>query len=233
LKRERLPSIPHLNVLKKNSQLLKKKKKHGWFGFESAITWSVIIFILICIIESIVPFFFSSTHFDMAEPTVRRSKRLGQIGKPKAATVVFEVPELLTEIINYCSWASRIRLSHATSHARLFVQDSIRQRIHKLIRPFVYNISSFFALIRELQAAIVGSAAWNVMSFDQVEPRDLNIVVPSGSPYGIERLKAFLSCAGTTITSDGSPGLIYEMYATRFVKLLGKSVSHGASTCET
>lgn len=171
-----------------------------------------------------------STRFIMSRPFVRRSIRLRQNGKPRAATVVFNVPELLTEIIHHCSWASRVSLSHTTSHARLIVQASIRQQIVHLVKPFVNDISSFFRLIREIQAAIVGSAAWNVMTSDDVEPRDLNIVVPNGSPYGIERLKAFLSCAGTTVTYDGTPGIVYKLCASRFVKLLGKSVSIGATT---
>jgi hypothetical protein len=86
----------------------------------------------------------------------------------------------------------------------------------------------FFLLLREIKAAIVGSVAWGVMTVDHVRPRDLNIVVPNGSAYGVERLKALLSCSGTTIVSDGSagkPGIVYEDSASRFVKLMLKSVS--------
>jgi hypothetical protein len=165
----------------------------------------------------------------MADPSLRRSLRLRQNGsKPNPATVVFDVPELLTEIISHCSWASRVNLSHATARARLVVQASIRRQIRKLLKPFVNNLSFFFSLIREIQAAIVGSVAWNVMTDDDVEPRDLNIVVPNGSAYGVERLKAFLSCSGTTVTYDGSPGIVYKMCASRFIKLMGKTVSLGA-----
>jgi hypothetical protein len=174
----------------------------------------------------------------MSEPVVRRSLRLHRTAcsataKPMAGTVVFDVPELLTEIIEQCSWASRVNLSHTTVRARLTVQASIRQRIHNMLKPFIYDLSTFFTLIHEIQAAIVGSAAWNVMTMDDVGPRDLNIVVPNGSVYGMERLKAFLSCSGTTVTLDGSAGIVYESCASRFIKLNVKTVSLDGSICVT
>jgi hypothetical protein len=154
---------------------------------------------------------------------------------PKAATVVFEVSELLTEIIKHCSWASRVNLSHANVRARRVVQASIRRRIHVLLRPFINScdLSSFFTLLRETKAAIVGSVAWGVMTIDNLGPRDLNIVVPSGSAYGVERLKALLSCSGSTVTFDGSAGIVYEYCASRFIRLTCNTVSIMTSTFKT
>jgi len=63
------------------------------------------------------------------------------------------------------------------------------------------------------------------MTVDDIASRDLNIVVPDGSTYGLERLKALLSCSGSSITFDGSPGIVHENHAKRFVKLMLKSVS--------
>jgi hypothetical protein len=161
----------------------------------------------------------------MAEHSPRRSLRLQAIKSPNAGTAVFEVPELLVQIVNLCSWASRINISHSSIHARKIVQASVRQRIRDILKPFVSDLSVFFLLLREIKAAIVGSVAWGVMTVDHVRPRDLNIVVPNGSAYGVERLKALLSCSGTTIVSDGSAGIVYEDSASRFVKLMLKSVS--------
>jgi hypothetical protein len=166
----------------------------------------------------------------MTEPPPRRSQRLRHYKSPSAGTVVFEVPELLIEIVNNCSWASRVNLSHATVRARIIVQASIRRRILCILRPFVKDFSSFFVLIQEIKAAIVSSAAWNVMTIDDVGPQDVNIVVPNGSAYGIERLKALLSPSGTTVTFDGAPGIVYENRADRFVKLMQKSVSLATPT---
>jgi hypothetical protein len=99
-----------------------------------------------------------------------------------------------------------------------------------MLRPFVNDLSTFFVLIREIKAAIVGSVAWSVMTVDDVGPRDVNIVVPYGTAYGVERLKALLSCSGSTVISDGPPGIVYENCASRFVKLMMKSVSLVAPT---
>jgi hypothetical protein len=163
----------------------------------------------------------------MAESSVlRRSLRLQQErDRPKAGTVVYGVSELLTEIINHCSWASRVSLSHATIHSRLVVQDSIHRQVYSLLNPFVDDLPAFFDLLHETRAAIVGSTAWNVMTVDNLGPRDLNIVIPNGSVYGIERLKALLSCSGTTVVFDGFPGIVYENCASRFIRLIRKSVS--------
>jgi hypothetical protein len=174
----------------------------------------------------------------MTAPFQRRSLRLQHNirpdnGEPKAATAVFDIRELLMEIINHCSWASRVNLSHATVRARLAVHASIRRRIHVLLRPFINDFPSFFALLRETGAAIVGSTAWGVMTIDNLGPQDLNIVVPSGSVYGVERLKALLSCAGSSVISDGSAGILYEKCASRFIKLLCKTVSIVPSTFVT
>lgn len=166
----------------------------------------------------------------MAEGPPRRSLRLNRdnyraIRRPKAGTEVFEVPELLSQIVNLCSWASRVNISHATVYARKLVQASVRRRIHDLLKPFVDDLSEFFLLLREVRAAIVGSVAWGAMTEDDVEPRDLNIIVPNGSAYGVERLKALLSRSGTVVILDGSPGIVYEDSACRFVKLMLSSVS--------
>ena len=144
---------------------------------------------------------------------------LWEIQKTKAGTVVFGVLELLTQIINHCSWASHVNLSYAAIHARTVVQASIWQWIHDILKPFVKDLSAFFVLIQEIKAAIIGSATWNVMAIDNVEPQDLNIVVPNGLAYGIERMKALLSYLGTSITLDGSPGIIYKNCASRLVRL--------------
>lgn len=141
---------------------------------------------------------------------------------------MFGVPELLAQILGHCSWASRVNLSHTSVHARLVVQALIRRRIRYVLKPFVEDISAFFSLIRAIKAVIVGSAAWNVMTVDDVGPRDINIVVPAGSVYAVERLKDFFSAAGTTITFDGLPGIVYENCASRFIKLMQKSVRLGA-----
>ena len=141
---------------------------------------------------------------------------------------MFQVPELLTEIISHFSWPSCINLSHTTIHARIIVQASIQRQIDHLLKPFVkhLDLSVFFALIQETKAAIVGSTAWNVMTVDNVYPRDLNILVLNGSAHGIERLKAFLSCAGTTVAFDGLAGIVYQNTSSWFIKLIRESVSH-------
>ncbi|KAF8798657.1 hypothetical protein BYT27DRAFT_7264774 [Phlegmacium glaucopus] len=92
----------------------------------------------------------------------------------------------------------------------------IRQRL-KI--PFVDDISTFFILTKDISAVVVGSAAWNVLSIDDVTPKDLNIIVPDGSQYGLERLKAYLTCSGSTVDFDGCPSAPYDECATRFVKL--------------
>lgn len=141
---------------------------------------------------------------------------------------MFKVPELLSQIVNHCTWASRINLSHTAVYARLIVQASVRQRIQEILKPFVQDLPAFFVLMKEIKAAIAGSAAWNIMSPDIVGPRDVNIIVPNGSAYGVERMKDLLSRSGTTILFDGPPGIVYENWASRFVKLMQKSVSLAA-----
>lgn len=145
--------------------------------------------------------------------------------KTKPETTVFHVPELLSEIIKHCSWPCCVRLSHTAVHARIVVQACIRRRIHDILDPFVDDLSAFFALIKETKAAIVGSVAWNVMTIDDVGPQDVNIVVPTGASHGFDRLKALLSCTGTTVAFDGMPGVVYGNFAKRFVKLTRSSVS--------
>lgn len=159
----------------------------------------------------------------MTNPPARRSLRISKKTKPGSA--VFLIPELLTEILKHCSWASCVSLSHAATHGRLIVQNLIRQRIHDVLNPFVEDISAFFTLIHETKSAIVGSVAWNVMSIDDVAPQDVNIVIPNGSIYAVDRLKSLLSCSGTTVTFDGLPGIVYKNCATRFIKLIRNSVS--------
>ena len=167
----------------------------------------------------------------MPVPSPRRSLRLRHNTlQALAGKVVFEVPELLAKIVDHCSWASRVRLSHTAVHARAVVQASIRQRIRGVLKPFIQDLSTFFELIREIKAAITGSVAWNVMTADTIAPRDVNIVVPNGSAYGVERLKDVLSRSGTTVTFDGPPGLVYEKCASRFIRLMQKSVSLAAAT---
>jgi hypothetical protein len=170
--------------------------------------------------------------YSMMKPLARRSLRLclrhGGVSKElgaKPESAVFQIPELLTEIVYHCSWSSCINLSHSAVHARFIVHNSIRRRIHDILEPFVDDVSTFFALIHETKSAIVGSAAWNVMSVDNVAAQDVNIVVPNGSIYGVDRLKALLSCSGTTVIFDGLPGIIYKNCATRFIKLMRNSVS--------
>lgn len=165
----------------------------------------------------------------MSELSLRRSLRQQQIFsreryQQSTANVDFQIPELLAEIVNHCPWASRVNLSHTTVRARLVVQTVIRRRIRGLLAPFIDNLSAFFSLLHEIRAAVVGSVAWNVMTVDLLHPRDLNIVVPNGSVYGVERMKALLSCSGTTVTFDRSPGIVYEGCASRLIRLMGKMV---------
>lgn len=150
---------------------------------------------------------------------------LGAFQSPKAGTVVYKVPELLAQIINCCSWASRVTLSNTTIRARIIVQASIHWQILIILKPFVKDLSTFFILIHEIKAAVISSAAWNVLTINNVGPQDLNIVVPNRSAYSINRLKALLSPSGTTVMFNGPPGLVYENHASHFVKLMQKSVS--------
>ena len=173
------------------------------------------------------------THFAMSNHSPWCSLWLhcrypGLSDKAKAGAIVFQVPDLLTEIISHCSWVSCVNLSHTTIHARIIVQASIWQQIHHLLKPFVKHsdLSVFFALLQETKAVIIGSTAWNVMIVDNVYPRDLNILVPNGSAHGIERLKAFLSCAGTTVAFDGLARIVYQNTTSRFIKLIQETVSH-------
>jgi hypothetical protein len=166
----------------------------------------------------------------MSNHSPRRSLRLyrispGETIETKPGTAVFQIPELLTEVINHCSWASCVNLSHTTVGGRIVVQASIRRRIHNILNPFVDDLSAFFVLIQEIKGAVVGSAAWNVMTIDNVGPQDINIVVPNGSVHGLERLKALLSCSGSTVVFDGSPGIVYANCAMRYVKIIRDSVS--------
>ncbi|KAF8798366.1 hypothetical protein BYT27DRAFT_7264936 [Phlegmacium glaucopus] len=101
----------------------------------------------------------------------RQSARLQEkkeklFNKPKAATVVFRVTELLSEIIRHCSWTSTVNLAHSSMHAWDVVYTSIRQRVHRILTPFVDDLSPFFHLIEKTKSTIVGSAAWNVMTVD-------------------------------------------------------------------
>jgi hypothetical protein len=157
----------------------------------------------------------------------RRSKRLYDKMVPHntSSNAVFNVSELLIDIGNSCSWACLITLSHTNIRARTIVYGIIRRRIVSLLNPFIDELPDFFALMREINAGIVGSVTWNVMSIDKVKPRDLNIVVPCNSMYGIERLKSFLSSSGTAIDFDGEPTHDYDRCTTRFIKIIRDSVS--------
>ncbi|KAF8803391.1 hypothetical protein BYT27DRAFT_7340885 [Phlegmacium glaucopus] len=88
---------------------------------------------------------------------------------------------------------------------------------------FVVDLPPLFALMTEIKAAIVGSVVWNIMTADNVRPRDLNIVVPNISLHGVERLKALLSCSGSTIVFDGPPSVPYVECADHFIKLIQSS----------
>ncbi|KAF8811233.1 hypothetical protein BYT27DRAFT_7252951 [Phlegmacium glaucopus] len=132
---------------------------------------------------------------------------------------VFQVAELLTSIAFHCLWATLVNLSHGNIYASRTIQALIRRHINAVLTPFLDDIPSFFMLTRDIRAAVIGSTAWNVLSIDNVKPRDLNIVVPNGSQYEVDRLKAYLTCSGLTIDFDGHPSAPYNKCATRFIKL--------------
>ncbi|KAF8801481.1 hypothetical protein BYT27DRAFT_7114880, partial [Phlegmacium glaucopus] len=141
---------------------------------------------------------------------------------------VFHIVEILVNILSHCSWASIVNVSHANVHGRKTVYALIRQRFHILLLPFIDDIPYFFTLLKELKGAIVGSTAWNILSIDDVEPRDLNIVIPSGIEYAIERIKAYLACSGTTVMFDGAPSTVYASLTTWFIRILrhlGKTIT--------
>ncbi|KAF8804165.1 hypothetical protein BYT27DRAFT_7302181 [Phlegmacium glaucopus] len=164
----------------------------------------------------------------MLKHHTRKSARLlqkafGISNKPKAAAVVFNVTELMTEILLQCSWTTLVNLTHTSIHAREIVYTSVRQRMQKSLTPFLNDISAFFYLIKETNSAVVGSTALNVMTVDRIAPRDLNIVVPNKSPYAVDRLKNFLSGSGTLVEYDGPPSVVYNECASRFIRLIQSS----------
>ncbi|KAF8802413.1 hypothetical protein BYT27DRAFT_7261184 [Phlegmacium glaucopus] len=150
----------------------------------------------------------------MLKHHTRKSARLlqktfGVSNKPKAATVVFNVAELMTEILLQCSWTTLVKLTHTSIHAREIIYSSVQQHMKKILTPFLDDICAFFHLIKETNCTVVSSTAWNVMTMDRIAPRDLNIIVPNKSPYAVDRVKNFLSGLGTLVDYDGPPSIVY------------------------
>ncbi|KAF8803425.1 hypothetical protein BYT27DRAFT_7260166 [Phlegmacium glaucopus] len=142
--------------------------------------------------------------------------------------IVFHVVDILLNVITHCSWGTIVNISHVNIHGQRTVYTLLRRRIRTILLPFIDDIPNFLALLKEVKAGIVGSAVWNILTIDDVEPRDLNIIIPSGIPYGIERVKAYIASSGTSVIFDGAPGIIYEAHTARFIKVLrptGKTIT--------
>lgn len=154
----------------------------------------------------------------------RRSKRLRTKPDRRHAAEVFQVAELLYEILCLSSWGTLVSLSKVNIYFRDWVYRLIRHRITNILTPFIENIDDLFNFLEETKSVIIGSAVWAIMSNDGVKPRDLNLAVPQSTMYSFDRMKSYLCDEGTFVIYDGSPKEVFKTGVERFLVLKNKHV---------
>jgi hypothetical protein len=152
---------------------------------------------------------------------LRRSKRL-QL--EQRSSDVFQISELIYEILCHCSWTTLVNLTKVNIHFRDWVYCLIRHRITTILNRFIDDITNLFCILKETNGVIIGSVVWSIMTEDSINPQDLNFAVPRTTTYTFERLKAYLCTAGTSVIYDGPPAERFKPCIERYTILKNKEV---------
>ncbi|KAH6886130.1 hypothetical protein BKA70DRAFT_1444498 [Coprinopsis sp. MPI-PUGE-AT-0042] len=121
-----------------------------------------------------------------------------------AGQMLFEVSDLVLELLVYSDWPTLMAVARTNSTARGCVQFEVRIRVRKLVKLFICNddLDQFFDEIDKRNVLIAGSTIrnlfymnltwWNtLLSLDEAasnplhRPKDLNLILPAGQREGM------------------------------------------------
>jgi len=100
---------------------------------------------------------------------------------------VYQIDELMFNIMSRCGMASLVAISHANRDGRDRVREMFHSRLRALILPFLPTRTAqeiFFQRMHGTNSAICGSIPFflyhPLLPLSQFPPRDLNILTPKG-----------------------------------------------------